>query len=176
MQRPWRILGAVLLVSIMTAPFAASENHPLLILLAGVLGMLILFGFPLLIIFGIPEPYSTVLRRRITIVPITILGIAILSASVPVLSRPVAVPDWARITIELPLIALIYAPFFIATSVLGDARRAIGQYKFGDCIGTWICVFSYWAFGVFFVQKSVAMTLAALDVGRPAIGENTSVV
>jgi hypothetical protein len=175
MQRPWQIFGAVLVLSITTAPLAASENSPLLMLLAGVLAVLILFGFALLIIFGFPEPYSTALRRRITIASITVLGIAILSASVPVLRQPVAMPEWERISIGLPLVALIYAPFFIATSVLGDARRAVGQYKFGDCIGTWICVFSYWALGVFFVQKTVAMTLAALDVARPTNGENSGV-
>jgi len=125
-----------------------------------------MFGYPLLVIFGFPPPYASRLRRGIAWGSSALLCIVVL-ASVLAPTYHFSLPNWLRVALGLPLTALLLAPFFIATSVVDDARRALGRYQLGDSVGTWLCIFSYPLFGVFFVQRSVASTLAALDAKVP---------
>ncbi len=165
-QRPWQVLAVVLAISLVATPLGASATHPLLLLFSAVLGATIMFGYPLLVIFGFPAPYTTRLRSRIALGSCALLCIVVLATALAP-ANYFSLPDWLRVALGLPLTALLFAPFFIATSVVDDARRALGHYQLGDSIGTWLCIFSYPLFGVFFVQRRVASALVALDARAP---------
>jgi hypothetical protein len=165
-QRPWKVFATVLMISLITSPLCASAAHPVLLTMSAVFGATVRFGYPILVIFGFPARYSTPLRRRIALCSGMLLCVLASAAALAPSPHP-QMPDWLRVTFGLPLTALLFAPFFIATGVIGDARRAVGQYLIGDCISTWLCVFTYPLFGVFFVQRRVAAALAALDATPP---------
>lgn len=165
-QRPWHIFSAALLTSFVGAAFNASTNHPVLTALGSLLGVLLLFGYPLLIIFGFPEPYSTLVRRRIALAGAVLLLVALLAVSLGAPQSRPEMPDWLGAVLGFPFVILLYAPFFIATSVIDDARRALGKYKPLDCIITWLCVVTYPALGVFFIQRTVAPVLTDLGESR----------
>ena len=127
-QRPWRVSATILAILFATARLAESHQHPLLIVSATVLGELVVIGYPLLVIFGFPSPYSTVLLRRSAWVSIVLLNaVALSGAFVSPTYR--FDPDWLRISLGIPLTAAMFAPFFIATAVIGDARRALGRTR-----------------------------------------------
>ncbi len=147
-------------------PLHASVGHPVLLALGVALNAAITWGYSFLVIFGFPEPYRTPWRRRIALASGALLCVVILAvAMTPPPGLPM--PEWLRVVLGLPLIALLFAPFFIATAVVDDARRAIGQYLIGDCIGTWVGIFGYPLFGVFIIQQRVAGVLSALDTKIP---------
>jgi len=91
-----------------------------------------------------------------------VVGVFILASAVESPVHGEYAPLWLQI-VGLPITLLLFAQFFVATSVVGDARRALGKYLVGDCISTWICLFGYPFFGVFFIQRTVASVLAAFD-------------
>lgn len=162
--RPWKVFATFFLSSLLTAPFRSSgPHHPVLFALGSVIGALLLFGYPVLITFGFPGPYSTAARRRITFSGAALVCIGVTAGSLGVLPASPTLPDWVKVVAGIPLLTLVYAPFFVATGIIDDARRAAGHYKVLDCIGTWICVFGYPVWGVFFIQRNVASALAALD-------------
>jgi hypothetical protein len=174
-QHAWQVFAAALILSLLSAPLRASPTHPLLFLLSSALGAVLMFVYPILIIFGFPPPYSTPLRRRIAFISAGLLCAVIFSAAL-LPTAHLGLPDWLRVSLQLPLTVILLAPFFIATGVVDDARRALGQYRLGDCIGTWLCIFSYPLVGVFFLQNRVAAVLVALDAkGLPAHGRTSAV-
>lgn len=170
-QRPWRIFAAFALLSIGSAPLGASRHHPVLLMLAGITGVLCLFGYPFLIIFGFPKPYSTASSRGVALAAAVVLGLAVVTSMLELQIAQLSMPGWWQPLVCVPVVALVYAPFFLATAIIDNARRAVGQYKVLDFIGTWICVLGYPVWGVFFIQRSIASTLAILD---SRIGVGTS--
>ena len=161
-QRSWQVFAAVVAIVCVTAPLGAPSTPPLLRVLSAGIGAVVMLGYPLLVIFGFPAPYSTPLRRQIALGSGALLCVVVLTMALAPATSLTA-PEWWQAALGLPLVSLLYAPFFLATSVVGDARRALGRYLLGDCIGTWICLFSYPLFGVFFIQRTVASVLVALD-------------
>jgi hypothetical protein len=173
-RRPWRVAASFLAISLVTAPLDASLSHPALLVVGAALGMVLTFGYPFLIIFGFPKPYATPSRRRIALASCALLLLAVVTAAQPGLEFQM--PEWLRFALGLLLGLMLFAPFFIATSVIGDARRTFGLYKLGDCIGTCVCIFSYPLFGVFFIQRVVASVLELLDSkGSPVDGAHIAV-
>jgi hypothetical protein len=169
-RRPWQVLAAVIAISVVGAPLDASVTHPLLQSLSFALAAAVMFGYPLLVIFGFPAPYSTLSRRRVALGSVAVLCLICLATAMAPAAL-LAPPTWQRVVIGIPLVAMVYAPFFVATSIVDDAHRSLGQYQFGDCVGTWLCIFSYPLFGVFFVNRRVASVLDTLDArARPTHG------
>lgn len=58
--------------------------------------------------------------------------------------------------------ATLFAPFFIATHVLGEARRALGVYKPLDSIGAWVSLLYFGFGGVFFIRRTVLAVAESL--------------
>ena len=136
-QRPWHIFAAVLLSSFIVAAFHASTNYPILMALGSLLGVILLFGYPLLIIFGFPEPYSTMVRRRTALAGVVLLLVALFAISFGAPQNQPEMPDWLGAVLGLPFVILLYAPFFIATSVI-DERSSSPARTVGCCHQT-IC-------------------------------------
>jgi hypothetical protein len=160
-QRAWKIFGFIILLSVITSPLSATVGSRILQGIAATVGLGVLFGYPAAVILGFPEPFSTAGRRRILWIAVSVLAASVIST---IEGEGITTSDWVRAVIAVPLTIVVCAPFFIATSVIGDARRALGSYKVGDCIGTWVSVMSYPLLGVFFIQGQVAANLHALDL------------
>ena len=162
-----------MLLSLINQPLAASPENPLLVGLSFLLGGALSWGYPFAVIFGFPAPYSTQRRRRIARCCMALLAVvAVTSALVPDLEAKT--PEWVRGLAGVPVVIGAFAPFFMATSVIGDARRALGQYRMGHCVNTWICVLTYPVLGVFFIQRDVAKVLTALD-SKASIGSGGTI-
>jgi len=78
---------------------------------------------------------------------VTALGLVVLAAAILTPPESRYAPWWLR-ALGAPLTLLFFILFFVATSVLGDARRAVGKHVVGDCTGTWICIMGYPFFDV----------------------------
>jgi hypothetical protein len=141
--------------------FALSPFWPLR-LIGSAIGIAIVFGYPFLIVFGFPPPYSNKTSKRISALSLAVLaGICITSEIDPKL-LPTISPPWARTLVGIPLICLVFSPFFIATTVLGRTRRALGAYKPLDSVASWLSLF-YFAFGgVFFVHGRMSSAFGAV--------------
>jgi len=105
--------------------------------LGSLLGVILLFGYPLLIIFGFPEPYSTMVRRRTALAGVVLLLVALFAISFGAPQNQPEMPDWLGAVLGLPFVILLYAPFFIATSVI-DERSSSPARTVGCCHQT-IC-------------------------------------
>jgi hypothetical protein len=125
-------------------------------LVGTVLGIFVLFGYPLLIIFGFPARYSTVISRGVSIAAVlTVVAAYIASIAGSPTSQPESVSG-IQYVLGFLFGLFIFSPFVIATHVLGEARRSLGVYKPLDSIGAFTALL-YFAFGgVFFVRAKVS--------------------
>src|SRR6185437_10571585 len=119
-QRPWHIFAAVLLSSFVVAAFNASTNYPILMALGSLLGVILLFGYPLLIIFGFPEPYSTMVRLRTALAGVVLLLVALFAISFGAPQNQPEMPDWIGDVLGFLFVILISAPFLIAPSIIDE--------------------------------------------------------
>jgi hypothetical protein len=135
-------------------------------LVGSVLGVTIIFGYPFLLIFGFPAPYSTVISRGLSVTALFVLiaaSVALVVGSPPTQGEPVS---WIATLLGFLFGILIFSPFFVATHVLGEARRALGVYKPLDSIGVLISLFYFSVGGVFFLHRSVASAAESVS-NRP---------
>jgi len=133
----------------------------------------ILYGYPFAIIFGFPSPYSTAVSRRVS----GLAALVLLAACSVAAIAPTAHYETSGVLgnlLGLLLGALVFSPFFIATHVLGEARRALGSYQPTDSIGAWIALFYFPFGGVFFLHRTVAVTAEAVRA-RASAGERHAV-
>jgi hypothetical protein len=137
--------------------------------LGAAIASMLIFGYPFLIIFGFPPPHSSARSRRISAVSLMVLVVGCVVSPIAFPATPGAQASWPQALLAVPLVALIFSPFFIATHVLGEARRALGVYKPLDSLGAWICLFWFGFGGVFFLHRSVAS--AAASIVGPHSGE-----
>ena len=121
-----------------------------------------IFGYPFLIIFGFPSPHSSARSRRISAVALMVLVVGCVVSPIAFPAKPLAQASWPQAVLGVPLVALIFSPFFIATHVLGEVRRALGVYKPLDSLGAWICLFWFGFGGVFFLHRSVASAATSI--------------
>jgi hypothetical protein len=127
---------------------------------------MILFGYPFLLILGFPAPYSSKTTRRFSILSLSVLGLICIASSIDSLSmneNPITTP-WIKFIIGVPIEVLVFAPFFVATHVLGEARRSLGTYKPFDSIGACVSLFFFPFGGVFFLHRSVASAVQSLPI------------
>jgi hypothetical protein len=140
-----------------------------------VLGIAIIFGYPFLIIFGFPAPYSSKTSRRVSILSGLVLIAACVASVIDRHAMPDASATWLRTLLGVPLGVLVFSPFFVATHVLGEARRALGVYKPLDSIGAWVSLLYFGFGGVFFLHRSVAQSVAATRGMDKGNGDATAV-
>jgi hypothetical protein len=124
--------------------------------IGAVLSTTIIFGYPFVIIFGFPAPYSSVTSRRTTILSVLAVVTACVASVINWHTAPEAVDTWLGRLFGLIFTVFLFSPFVVATHVLGEARRALGVYKHLDSIGAWVSVFYFGFGGVFFLHRSVA--------------------
>jgi hypothetical protein len=141
------LLGVVLNASQLPWPARA---------VGAVLSAAIIFGYPFVIIFGFPAPYSSVVSRRTSIVSVLAVVTVCVASVVNWHTAPEAVDTWLGRLFGLIFALLLFAPFFVATHVLGEARRTLGVYKHLDSIAAWVSLFYFGFGGVFFLHRSVA--------------------
>ena len=133
---------------------------------------MILFGYPFLLIFGFPAPYSSKTTRRFSILSLSILGLICIASSTDSLSmneNPITT-WWIKIIIGVPINVLVFAPFFVATHVLGQVRRSLGLYKPFDSIGACVSLFFFPFGGVFFLHRNVASAVQSLPTSEASAG------
>jgi hypothetical protein len=121
-----------------------------------VLSTTIIFGYPFVIIFGFPAPYSSVASKRTSILSVLAVVTACVASVANWHTAPEAVDTWLGKLFGLIFALLLFSPFFVATHVLGEARRTLGVYKPLDSIGAWVSLFYFGFGGVFFLHRSVA--------------------
>jgi hypothetical protein len=121
-----------------------------------VLSTTIIFGYPFVIIFGFPAPYSSVASRRASILSVLAVVTVCVASVVHWHTAPEAVDTWLGRLLGLIFALLLFSPFFVATHVLGEARRTLGVYKHLDAIGAWVSLFYFVFGGVFFLHRHVA--------------------
>jgi hypothetical protein len=130
--------------------------------LGAAMGTVVIFGYAFLIIFGFPAPYSSDTSRRVSLLAVAVLAALCIASSIDFGQRRSTAMPWLLQLLAAPLVILVFSPLFIATHVLGEARRALKTYKPLDSLGAWIALF-YFAFGgVFFLHRTVATTVEAL--------------
>jgi hypothetical protein len=141
---------------------------------ATLLGLAVMFGYPFIIVFGFPRPYSGQKSRVTSFLALLVLiGACVTSVVDPSAISPAPV-SWMGALAGIPLVALIFSPFFVATHVLAEARRELRVYKPLDSIGAWISLF-YFAFGgVFFVHPKISTALESIVNIRDPVGRFTS--
>ena len=143
------LAGATLTTSWLPVPIRA---------FGALMGTIVLFGYPFVLIFGFPAPYSTDISRRVSNLAVLVIIAACIAAAIDPHSHYEIPMSWPGALLGVPLAVLLFSPFFVATHVLGEARRALGSYKPTDSIGAWVALF-YFAFGgVFFLHRTVAAT------------------
>jgi hypothetical protein len=142
---------------------------------AALFGLAVMFGYPFIIVFGFPRPYSSQKSRVTSVLALLVLiGVCVASMVDPT-AIPPAPTSWIGTLVGIPLIALIFSPFFVATHVLAEARRELRVYKPLDSIGAWISLF-YFAFGgVFFLHPKVSSTAESIANMREPIEGTTDI-
>jgi hypothetical protein len=120
------------------------------------LSTIAIFGYPFVIIFGFPAPYSSVTSRRVSILAVLAALTACIASVIDIHATANAVDSWPARLFGLLFATLIFSPFFVATHVLGQVRRALGVYKPFDSIGAFISMLYFGLGGVFFLHRSVA--------------------
>jgi hypothetical protein len=131
-----------------------------------VLSTIIIFGYPFVIIFGFPAPYSSVMSRRISILSVLAAITVCVASVIDLHTAPDALNTWPGRLFGLFFGVLIFSPFFVATHVLGEARRALGAYKPLDSLGAWVSLFYFGFGGVFFLHRSVASAAESVAIER----------
>jgi hypothetical protein len=123
--------------------------------LATAVPLVALFGYPLLVVFGLPIEYTTPLARRISLAALAVMVLTCaLSADDP--SRfPSAAQHPTLRLLGGALALLLFSPFYFATHALGEARRSLGRYKPLDSLGTFLSLMYFPFGGVVFVQRTV---------------------
>jgi hypothetical protein len=123
-----------------------------------------LFGYPFLLIFGFPAQYSSKAARRLSILSLSVLGLICIASLIYNPSAPEnqITGSWIKFVIGIPIDVLVFAPFFVATHILGQVRRSLGVYKLLDSIGAWVSLFFFAFGGVFFLHRNVASAVQAL--------------
>jgi|ERR1700733_2399559 len=148
---------AVTLAALVLGTVLGLDRFPWPLRAAGaVLSTTVIFGYPFVLVFGFPAPYSSVTSRRISILAILAVVTACIASVTDIHSAPQAVDTWPGRLCGLLFGALIFSPFFVATHVLGQVRRALGAYKPLDSIGAWISLVYFGLGGVFFLHHIVA--------------------
>jgi hypothetical protein len=119
-----------------------------------------LIGYPLVVILGLPTQSTS---RAIRVVSFaSLLVAAVCSGASGFTGDTIVFPDGnAASIVGAVVVLLIFAPFFIATHVIGNARRALGQYKPLDFLWTWLELYAFALGGVFFVHRAVASIVNA---------------
>lgn len=133
---------------------------------------MVLFGYPFLLIFGFPAPYSSKTTRRFSILSLSISGLICIASSIDSLSMngTSIATGWIKIIVGVPIDVLVFAPFFVATHVLGQARRSLGLYKSFDSIGACVSLFFFPIGGVFFLHRNVALAVQSLPTSVAPAG------
>jgi hypothetical protein len=158
---------AVTLAALVLGTFLNLDRFPWPVRTIGaVLSTAIIFGYPFVIVFGFPAPYSSVTSRRVSILAVIAVVTACVASVIDIHAAPEAVDTWSGRLVGLLFGVLIFSPFFFATHVLGQARRALGVYKPLDSIGAWISLFYFGLGGVFFLHRKVASAAETLVAGR----------
>jgi hypothetical protein len=143
-----------------------------------VLATTIFFGYPFVIVFGFPATYSSVTSRRIMVLSALVLVIVCVGSVIDPHSTHEAAATWSGRLFGLLFAVLVISPFFIATHVLGEVRRAQGVYKPLDSIGAWFSLIYFGIGGVFFLHRSVASAAESIATERrthKGIGNATAV-
>jgi hypothetical protein len=123
--------------------------------LATAVAFVALFGYPLLVVFGLPTEYTTPLARRLSLAAFAVMmATCVLSIADPSRFPSVAQHPALRI-LGGALTLLLFLPFYLATHALGEARRRLGRYKPLDSLGTFLSLMYFPFGGVVFVQRTV---------------------
>ena len=138
-----------------------------------VISTTILFGYPFLLIFGFPAQYSSNAARRLSILSLSVLGLICITSLIYDPSEPEnqITGSWIKFIIGVPIDVFVFAPFFVATHILGQARRSLGVYKPLDSIGAWVSLFFFAFGGVFFLPPECCISGAIAR--RPWTNEYT---
>jgi hypothetical protein len=81
-------------------------------------------------------------------------------------AAPEAVETWPGRLLGLVFAFFLFSPFFVATHVIGQARRELGVFKPLDSIGAWFALFYFGFGGVFFLHRKVSSAAEMVVTGR----------
>jgi uncharacterized membrane protein len=116
--------------------------HPVPTFLGLIGALLATFGYSIVVVLGLRSHASRVAR-----VTVQLSGLAFV-----VLATLAAIGQGSRLErgwptlLEAIVTLFVLAPSFVATHVVGEARRAAGLYKPTDFVGTWLALY-FFAFG-----------------------------
>jgi len=120
--------------------------------LASALGIVVIVGYSYLVILGATSSSARLKRVARTLCAFLIAFAVGVTAALPFLEArnmeaeaPGSVQDWVGLAIVGPVNIAIFAPFFLATHVINEARRAKGVQKPFDGFLTFISLY----FGLF---------------------------
>jgi hypothetical protein len=157
---------AVTLAALVLGTVLGLDPFPWPLRAAGVaLSTTTIFGYPFVIVFGFPAPYSSVTSRRVSILAVVAAVTACIASVIDIRLAPEVVDTWPGRVFGFLFGVLIFSPFFVATHVLGQARRALGVYKPLDSISAWISLFYFGLGGVFFLHRTVANAAETVVAG-----------
>ncbi len=131
----WRVWGALLGIYAICAILPPWLGRPI----TAAAGVIVLVGYPFILIFGLPS--DTLSRPSRMVALAAAILYALLVAITALEGADFRLPDSAVADVIGAAAGLLcFAPFFLATSALGAARRRLKLYKPLDHIATFIAL------------------------------------
>jgi hypothetical protein len=161
--RVWLALFALSLVqSLIPHPVTASVT------LFG--GMVLMFGYSITIVLGLSAHAGKVARSIVRCSALAFVAIALLlwleNTGGPAQGPPTM--------IEAIVLLFVFAPTFVATHVVGEARRAAGLYKPTDFIGTWLALYMFAFGGAWWAHQQVRAVVHGTPLSRTSATTGSS--
>jgi hypothetical protein len=139
---PGRLLLRVWLALLGIAVVQSLIPHPITAFLGLIGALLAMFGYSIVVVIGLRPHASGLARGIVRCSALAFVGLAVLAALDSGRGHAGEPPTLVGAIVLL----FVLAPSFVATHVVGEARRAAGLYKPTDFIGTWLVLY-FFAFG-----------------------------
>jgi hypothetical protein len=162
---PGRLLLAVWLALFSIAFMQETIPHPVTNSLS-LFGMLLLtYGYSIAVVLGLPAHAGAIARGFVRCSLLAFAAFALLFG----LGRMAGSEEDPPILVQAIVVLFVFSPTFIATRVLGEARRAAGLYKPTDFIGTWLALHMFAFGGAWWAHRQVRVIVQdAAPSGTPA--------
>jgi hypothetical protein len=148
---PARLILGVWFVLFLIAFVQSRFPHPFIAALGLVGALLAMFGYSIIVVLGLPGHAGRVARGTVRGSALAFVVLALLVGLARMGRYDLGQPG----VLQAIVTAFVFAPTFIATHVLGNARRAAGFYKPTDFIGTWLALHMFAFGGAWWAHRQV---------------------
>jgi len=139
---------------------AAISGIRLLSGVASAVCIIVLVGYSHVVVLGASS--SSPVVKRFGRLLCAVLGVFALAMSIimPFLElrgvdSSLSAEGWIGLAIALPVNIAVFVPFFLATHVISDVRRAKGVYKTFDFFPTFLALYFGWFGGIIYAHRLV---------------------